>query len=270
MPLGAARLLVTADDGAVSQGVDDAIGELAVLGAVTHVAVLPNYGRLAVASHLQRLGCRVGLHFNLTTGQPLSPPYAVAPLLSSAARFIEPMTYSQPADRSPGVALARYRKAMASRLRRTDVVGEMRSQLLACHRSGVRLDGWNSWHHDLDRLAYIRALTQLEPPQFWTRQTLTAIGVFSGFRYLFAEKGESVSAYSRRLRALLENAIEASRASGGTPYEVAVHPSTSRPPRDFTIYSAERIVEYRAWRRLVREGFLGRAERDGAFWLFGT
>jgi hypothetical protein len=198
----------------------------------------------------------------------MSSPNGLGDMLSRSGHFIEPMSFAAPNDRDPHRALRRYRHFLARRISPRGVIGEMRSQLSACGDAGIYLDGWNSWHHDLDLITALRGKTELESPSLWTRQNLRRLGVLSGFRYLFAADGEPVDHYLFRLRRLLRLAIRTSGELMGVPFEVALHPAVSQPLRRFTIYRRQRVTEYRAWRLLARDDIFAAARRDGPFWVF--
>lgn len=83
------QLIVTADDFNLSEGVSRGILAAHQHGIVTETSVMVNLGNLAWAAELlteaPHLG--VGLHLNITRGQPLAAPQAVAELLSASGTF---------------------------------------------------------------------------------------------------------------------------------------------------------------------------------------
>ncbi len=96
------RLIVNADDLGLSPGVNRGISEAHTRGIVTSTTVMINLpdapaGLEMVAEHAFDLG--VGLHLNLTHGQPVSPPDTVRSLVDDAGRFYPirqwPAVYAQ-------------------------------------------------------------------------------------------------------------------------------------------------------------------------------
>ena len=81
---GSQRLLIiNADDLGLAPGVTDGILDLARRGAVTSASILMNMPRSDEAMAAARAAnLDVGLHLNLCTGEPLSPPNAVPSLLT--------------------------------------------------------------------------------------------------------------------------------------------------------------------------------------------
>jgi predicted glycoside hydrolase/deacetylase ChbG (UPF0249 family) len=84
------RLIVTADDFNLAEGVSRGILEAHHRGIVTETSVMVNLGDLQQASAMlasaPQLG--VGLHLNITRGSPVAPSSAVAELLGPEDRFL--------------------------------------------------------------------------------------------------------------------------------------------------------------------------------------
>src|SRR5262249_49277242 len=84
----ARRLIVNADDFGLTRGVSRGILEAGRSGIVTSTTVLVN--RAADRGQLEELsasGLRVGLHFTLTRGAPVSAPRRVPSLLDDAGQL---------------------------------------------------------------------------------------------------------------------------------------------------------------------------------------
>lgn len=81
-------LIINADDFGLSQGVNDAVFELAALGSLSSTTVMVN---MPFASQVKSLYefeyLSVGLHFNLTEGRPIAPCHQVASLLNAEGKF---------------------------------------------------------------------------------------------------------------------------------------------------------------------------------------
>ena len=82
------RLIVNADDLGLAPGVTEGILELAALGVVTSTSVLVNLPSSQAAwQSVGGSGLDAGLHLNMVSGQPLSPPRLVPSLLNADGRF---------------------------------------------------------------------------------------------------------------------------------------------------------------------------------------
>lgn len=84
------RLIITADDYGLSQGVNDAIEECLEAGAVKSTCVLTNYSLAAqTRSMWERLpSASVGIHWNLTQGSPILPASSVPSLVDGSGEFL--------------------------------------------------------------------------------------------------------------------------------------------------------------------------------------
>ena len=81
-----ARLVINADDFGLSAGVNRGILAAHAAGTVTSTSLLPNLPAFddAVRSARATPTLGIGLHFNLTTGAPVSAPDQVPSLVDSA------------------------------------------------------------------------------------------------------------------------------------------------------------------------------------------
>lgn len=85
---GDRQLIVNADDLGLSCGVTRGILDLAQLGVVTSTSAMINMpGALEALAAARDAGLDTGLHLNICTGAPLSPPDAVRSLLGSDGAF---------------------------------------------------------------------------------------------------------------------------------------------------------------------------------------
>lgn len=81
-------LIINADDFGLTQGVNDAVFELAALGSLSSTTVMVNMPFAGQAGKLAWLeNFSVGLHFNLTEGRPIAPSHRVASLLDEEGAF---------------------------------------------------------------------------------------------------------------------------------------------------------------------------------------
>lgn len=132
----ARRLIINADDFGLSEGVNRGIREAHTAGSVTSASLLVNTPGFTDAVHLARqlpsLG--VGLHLNLTTGAPISPPDAVPSLCDPrTGRF----------RRLPGFVA----RALAGGIAASDVARECTAQIACMAATGLRITHLDGHEH---------------------------------------------------------------------------------------------------------------------------
>ena len=82
------RLVTNADDLGWSEAVTSGILQAHREGIVTSTTLMTNLpGAAEALDQARRAGLGVGVHLNLTEGEPLSPPGEVAPIVDSSGRF---------------------------------------------------------------------------------------------------------------------------------------------------------------------------------------
>ncbi len=82
------QLILNADDFGLTQGVNDAVFELARLGSLSSTTVMVNMPHAEAARDLPAIdGFGLGLHFNLTEGCPVADVSEVPSLVSGDGRF---------------------------------------------------------------------------------------------------------------------------------------------------------------------------------------
>jgi len=126
------RLIVSADDFGLGPAVDRGIVAAVEAGAVTSVGVMAN---LVDGAALRALpgGISLGVHLNLTTGAPLSPPGAVSSLVDGRGEFLSLATLT--------------RRALTGRVRGRDVERELGAQLARMRALGATIDHVDSHEH---------------------------------------------------------------------------------------------------------------------------
>jgi hopanoid biosynthesis associated protein HpnK len=131
----ARRLVINADDFGLSAGVTRGIVEGHEAGVVTSTSLLVNApafaDAVAAARRLPRLG--VGIHFNLTTGRPVSPPAQVPSLCDRAGRFHSLASLAA--------------RALTGRIAASEVGAECRAQLARFAATGLRPTHLDGHHH---------------------------------------------------------------------------------------------------------------------------
>jgi len=128
------RLIVNADDYGHTPGVSAGIRQAHLEGIVTTTTVLANrpgaLDAIRVARHrTPDLG--LGVHLNLTSGRPCSPPESIPSLVDAEGLFLRPEVHlSEP-----------------RRVDRRQAEIEWRAQIETFLQSGARLDHLDSHHH---------------------------------------------------------------------------------------------------------------------------
>jgi hypothetical protein len=131
-----ARLIVTADDLGLDEGVNAAVVRSFTLGLVSHASLIVNLQgfqdacRLARAHRLQN---RIGLHLNLTEGAPLTEGIRRTPLCADG-RFVP-------------VTRFRYYNVLSAKTRRA-VADETAAQIASARSAGIPLTHLDS-HNDI-------------------------------------------------------------------------------------------------------------------------
>ena len=129
------RLIVNADDFGLTAGINRAIIECYRAGAVTSATLMVN-GEAAVEAALlaaDSTGLGVGLHLNLTSGRPTSPPENIPSLLGPDGSF-------------PGLRQALWRLS-TGRARAYELENEIVAQIERLTGLGVRPTHVDSHHH---------------------------------------------------------------------------------------------------------------------------
>jgi predicted glycoside hydrolase/deacetylase ChbG (UPF0249 family) len=130
------RLAINADDLGLSDGVNRGILACAQAGVVTSASLLVNTpafaAAVAAARGLPRLS--LGLHLNLTTGAPVSPPETVPTLCDPRTGRFRPL--------APLVA-----RALLGRINTGEVARECAAQIERARAAGVRLSHLDGHQH---------------------------------------------------------------------------------------------------------------------------
>src|SRR5262245_2921312 len=112
------RLIVNADDFGITEGVNRLIMELHVHGTVTSTSLLANgaafNSAITMSKGHAKLG--VGVHLNLTEGQPVSIPSEVPSLLDSRGLLVSG-------------AVNQAKRVLTGRANLSEVEQELRSQI---------------------------------------------------------------------------------------------------------------------------------------------
>ncbi|MGE5202643.1 MAG: hopanoid biosynthesis-associated protein HpnK [Acidobacteriota bacterium] len=130
------QLIVTADDFGLALPVNEAVERGHREGILTAASLMVTGAAVADAvERARRLPCLgVGLHLVLVDGRPALPPEQIPDLVGPEGRFLDdPFRL--------GIRIYRSRRAQAQ------IEGEIRAQLEAFRRTGLRLDHLDGHHH---------------------------------------------------------------------------------------------------------------------------
>ena len=130
------KLIVNADDFGLTEGVNRAIMHGHVHGIITSASLLANGAAFDSAAVMGKTSAKlgVGVHLNLTQGQPITRPREVPSLVDSQGRF------------SSG-AVKQARKILTGRAILSEVEQELRSQIEKVRNSGVRITHLDGHQH---------------------------------------------------------------------------------------------------------------------------
>ncbi|HMA43715.1 MAG TPA: ChbG/HpnK family deacetylase [Gemmatimonadales bacterium] len=137
-PEGIRRLVINADDFGLSEGTNRGIRDAHLAGVVTAASLLvnaPGFEAAVRAAH-EMPALSVGLHLNLTMGQPVSSPDVVPTLCDSRNRRLYPLSHL-------------IRRALAGKIDGSEVARECAAQLERLRATGLRithLDGHQHTH----------------------------------------------------------------------------------------------------------------------------
>lgn len=133
-------VILSADDFGISPGVNHAVIAAHNEGSLTHASLMVNmpFAREACSrKHGEAPGLKVGLHLNLSTGTPISPPAGVSALVDGGGRFRHGFV---------GLLLLPLVTTGRDEMRR-QVEEEIESQIRECLRLGIRPEHIDSHRH---------------------------------------------------------------------------------------------------------------------------
>ena len=131
------RVIVTADDFGRDTASNDCIRRSVREGLVSHVSLMvnmPGFDDACTIAQADRFSDRVGLHFNLTSGVPMTPAMSSVPVFCEDGRFRMPGQYGRLLPLSRGAQRA--------------VADEARAQIRAARDRGFPLSHLDS-HNDI-------------------------------------------------------------------------------------------------------------------------
>ncbi|MCB9141821.1 MAG: ChbG/HpnK family deacetylase [Anaerolineales bacterium] len=142
-------LIINADDLGYSPGVNTAIADLYQAGLVTSTSLIVNLPHSEAGAAIARRlpGLSVGVHLNLSKGEPLLPADQVPSLVDEAGRFWETAML--------------YRHALTGQINWYEAAAEMEAQVEWAIGRGLHLDNLDSHVHFHVLPAARRLITEL-------------------------------------------------------------------------------------------------------------
>lgn len=263
-----ASVRITADDAGCSPTVDEAIRELARLGAVTSVSLLVNFGRAREAVGIINGSVRFGIHFCLSSGSPVAPLSRVQSLVGAEGIFRSPAR-PQSAKEIPS-AIDDFLQVMEHVWDPGQVAVELRSQLDLFRTAVGAEPSFANFHHDVDLLPVVRSAAEREfGGSLVGRQERIRRGAQAGYFFRFFDSGTPTEEVSTEVLRLLDEAADASRAAGGLETEVVIHPGLACSDLSaFTSYEDGRALELEAWRSQRVLTRIRSGTRTNGLWRF--
>lgn len=142
-------LIINADDLGYSPGVNQAIADLYQAGLVTSTSLIVNLPHSEAGAAIARRlpGLSVGVHLNLSKGEPLLPAASVPSLVDEDGRFWE--------------TAALYRHALTGQINWYEAAAEMEAQIEWAIGRGLHVDNLDSHVHFHVLPAARRLITEL-------------------------------------------------------------------------------------------------------------
>jgi len=261
-----ARVVITADDAGADLNIDRGILSLASTGILNRVALLVTYNPTWFLKNISRYPVKLGLHFNISSGYPLSKLCNIRCLINKEGLFISPTAECNANQIGPH--LDSFIEESSERLVQNEIEREFNSQLKAFQSMVGRTPEFISVHHDLDRSQTVRQACCSIFPSLPPRQEALREGSLASYSYEFLSAVCTIPDAVDRISLLLWNAIKQSLENESSVSEVVCHPGYVPPTSSFTVYRKERFIELDAWSILKdREPFIS-GKRSSEGWSF--
>lgn len=267
-----AEIIVTADDAGYCDAIDRAITKLARDGPVTRASVFSNYASTEAECGELTAEIPLGLHFNISSGAPISPASQIPTLTGPDGRFHEPRKYiTRDFDGEQDIrdAIKTFTEEDFDGYRRQAIRTELEQQLEQFEAVFGHCPEFSSVHHNLGRFPKVwQAMERVESapkPRMKQLEDGELGEVFSTFVRNTAIKRDA----ERKFRSMIIDAIESGLDSSSGPFEIVCHPSMGVDGlNDFTVYREGRVTEYHILKSdTIMEIFEQAKRRDDA-WLF--
>lgn len=245
---------VTADDAGVDPHIDRAIADLSSSGRIQSAAVCVTFPTQLESSveALKALPIKLGLHVDISSGQPVSRPSEIETLMSGA-RFRSPTPLAAELGGDFEGALVKFRSELGNHVNPIEVEIEVIAQMKRFEDCFGERPTFLSVHHDLDLVPTIRLAVARAAPGLDGRQTRLRNGQISSYMCLFA-KNERTADWRARLKGHL---CSARAGQLGPSALIVVHPSSALPSPEFSVYRRGRVIEFKGLRAMSMRKFAG-------------
>ncbi len=250
------RIIVTADDYGMCSEVDRAIDSGIENGFITTTNVMLNMDSLSEAEDLRTRfpGISAGIHWNVTTGKPLSDPLSIPSLVDSDGRFFSIGTFKK--------------KYHRGEIFPDDLERELTAQYEAFYKVCGKPDYWNTHENSsLETKAYKifeKVALKYEIPATRTFQRVyydkTGLGFkramreflvknffnlwFGRIRKKFKMPAARVVSFDKKSKTEGDVLLNALKKDGRDLIEVVFHPAVTADSPYFGNISDERVKEY--------------------------
>ena len=251
------KLIVTADDYGMCQTVDDAIDAGIENGFITTTNVMTNMETLENARTLREKypHISIGVHFNVTTGRPVSNPAEIPSLLAPDGDFWKLSTFKK-----------RYSKGL---IVPEELEKELQAQYALFEKTCGHADYWNTHENSalhtkaFSVFAKVAKEHNVMATRTFQRVYYDKIGLglktalreflvknffelwFSRIRKTFAMPAARVVSFHKISKTEGDVLLNAIKKDGRDCIEVVVHPATTDDHPAFGTISTERVREYR-------------------------
>ena len=254
------KIIVTADDFGMCRYVNNAIIDLVDFGTLTSTNVLTNMYALDDIEKLKnRSNVSVGIHWNITSGKPVSNPEEIPTLVDGDGRFHSLVKFKK---------LVRLRK-----ISKADIEKELRAQYLRFYESyGKTASYWNTHENSshvkvvfdiccklgveyhipatrvFDRvyLDFDQVSGMLRKMREYLVRTILH-NRYKGIRKNFKMPDGRLVAFSNKIKLDIERNRKAILSSKCSTIEMVIHPATQLDEKLFGNIGEDRIMEYKLY-----------------------
>lgn len=254
------KIIVTADDFGMCSYVNNAIIDLIDFGTLTSTNVLTNMYALSDIEKLKdKQNVSVGIHWNITSGKPVSDPKEIPTLVDGDGRFYSLMKFKK---------LIRLRK-----ISKVDIEKELRAQYLLFYKSyGKTASYWNTHENSshvkavFDLCCKLGVEYHIPATRVFDRVYLDFDQVsglprkireylvrtilhnrYKGIRKDFKMPDGRLVAFSNKIKVDIERNRKAILSSKYSTIEMVIHPATQLDEKLFGNIGEDRIMEYKLY-----------------------
>ncbi|WP_179276593.1 ChbG/HpnK family deacetylase [Rhodococcus sp. 14-1411-2a] len=238
------HLSLIADDIGASDGIDESVVHLASLGIVDAAAAFTTYGSITGFALSLPKKTRLGLHLNVSSGEPLTAASRIPTLVDKDGRFHAPMHYP---GTTPQQKVKRYTSSLRQSAHADEIELEFRAQFLQFVHYVGHDPEFICVHHDLDTVEKIdhSATSATGLPG---RQRRLRTGTLARYEYAL----HPTSASLKEIEGYFQEQFLLARSTVGLT-EVITHPAANTAGLEsFSLYGVQRTLEFEALLNLDR------------------